>query len=118
MERYWAAMVCTSFGEKAKSLSSNAWPLLDDDSAIVRLRAIEFLGSLGEMNPQPMLIHLVNSVQDSVVATEALNSVVWFRDFFEGRYPVERSQFNPEKLGADVEDRLNYINGDPYPKKR
>ena len=118
MERYWAAMVCTSFGEKAKSLSSNAWPLLDDESAIVRLRAIEFLGSLGEMNPQPMLIHLVNSVQDSVVATEALNSVVWFRDFFEGRYPVERSQFNPEKLGADVEDRLNYINGDPYPKKR
>ncbi|MFV1968742.1 MAG: hypothetical protein ACC628_25270, partial [Pirellulaceae bacterium] len=50
-------------------------------------------------------------------ATEALNSVVFFRDFFQGRYPVDRSDFHPVSQGGDIDDRLNYINGVPYPPK-
>ena len=49
---------------------------------------------------------------------EALNSVVFFRDFFGDRYGVERSDFHPACKGADIDDRLNYINGVPYPPKR
>ena len=117
MVRYWAAMVCTAFGEQAATLAPDAEPLLTDESEVARLRAAEFLGRIGKINPQPLLTELVNSTADSVVATEALNSVVWFRDFFGEKYPVKRSDFNPAAAGADVMDRLNYINGVPYPPR-
>ncbi len=118
MVRYWAAMACTSFGERAKELASNVQPLLKDETTIVRVRAAEFLGLIGSQNPQTTLVEIVNTTEDAVVATEALNSVVWFKDFFQDRYPVKRSDFHPIVNGADVDDRLNYINGVPYPPKR
>ena len=117
MVRYWAAMVCTTFGDAAETLAADAEPLLTDDCEVVRIRAAEFLGRIGKINPQTVLTKIVNTTQDPVVATEALNSVVWFRDFFADRYPVKRSDFAPIAKGADMDDRLNYINGEPYPPK-
>jgi len=117
MIRYWAAMACTTFGAKAGTLTDAVRPLLQDPSMTVRIRVAEFLGRIGKINPQPILTEIVNTTQNAVVATEALNSVVWFRDFFDDRYPVERSDFHPVNHGADVHDRLNYINGVPYPPK-
>ncbi|MCH1439968.1 MAG: HEAT repeat domain-containing protein, partial [Rubripirellula sp.] len=117
MKRYWAAMTCTAFAADAEEIMANVKPLLKDDALIVRMRAAEFLGRIGKINPQTTLIQIVNTTQNSVEATEALNSVVWFRDFFNDKYPVKRSDFNPVSDGADVDDRLNYINGIPYPPK-
>jgi len=116
MQRYWGAMVCTAFGKEAAPLTDLVRPLLEDTSEIVRLRAIEFLGSLGAVDPQPLLIELVNATTDSVLATEALNSVIWFKDHFEGKHPVQRSVFHPGQTGGDIDDRLHYINGIPYPE--
>ena len=90
---------------------------LDDQADIVRVRAAEFLGIVGAQNPQPILTEIVNTTEDPVLATEALNSVVLFRDFYQDRYPVERSDFHPVSRGADIDDRLNYINGEPYPPR-
>jgi len=117
MIRYWAAMACSSFGEQAADLAGCVKPLLKDDCPIVRVRAAEFLGIIGEQNPQPILTEIVNTTQDSVLATEALNSIVFFRDFFQDRYPVDRSDFQPASKGGDIDDRLNYINGVPYPPR-
>ncbi|MGI9474868.1 MAG: sulfatase-like hydrolase/transferase [Rubripirellula sp.] len=117
MVRYWAAMVCSSFGKEALSLVDRVRPLLKDPSPIVRVRAAEFLGIVEAENPQPVLTEIVNSTEDSVLATEALNSVVLFRDFYGDRYPVDRADFKPASSGGDVDDRLNYINGIPYPPK-
>ncbi len=117
MQRYWAAMVCTSFGKEAAPLNDLVRPLLDDASEIVRVRALEFLGSTGVTNPQSALIALVNQTKDPVLAVEALNSVVWFKDHFDGKYPIQRSDFHPKQTGGDIDDRLNYINGVPYPKE-
>lgn len=118
MKRYWAAMVCTAFGESAKNLVTVVEPMLDDESEVVRIRVAEFLGRIGAINPQDALTKIVNTTHDPIVATEALNSIVWFKDFFSGKYPVKRSEFTPKVMGADVDDRLNYINGIPYPLKR
>ena len=118
MIRYWAAMGCASFGTQAKSLAPSAMSLLEDEQAIVRVRAAEFLGRIGKINPQTVLTEIVNSTDDPILATEALNSVVWFKDFFGDRYPVRRSDFTRGTDGADVEDRLNYLNGVPYPPKK
>lgn len=117
MTRYWAAMACSSFGKEAAELINGVKPLLADETDIVRVRAAEFLGIIGQQNPQPLLTEIVNTTQDPVLATEALNSVVFFRDFFQNRYRVQRSDFHPVCKGGDVDDRLNYINGVPYPPK-
>ncbi|NQU26027.1 MAG: sulfatase-like hydrolase/transferase [Candidatus Nealsonbacteria bacterium] len=118
MIRYWAAMACSRFAKEAAELTDAVKPLLDDDLEIVRVRALEFLGIIGERNPQKGLTDIVNTTDSAVLATEALNSVVFFRDFFGDRYGVERSDFHPTCQGADIDDRLNYINGAPYPPKR
>ncbi len=115
--RYWAATVCTTFGQQASDVVADVEPLLKDESMTVRIRAAEFLGSIGKINPQTVLTDVVNTTENPVEATEALNSVVWFRDFFGDRYPVKRDEFKPVSKGADIDDRLNYINGEPYPKK-
>ena len=117
MKRYWAAMACTAFADEASVLADDAKGLLNDPSQIVRIRAAEFLGRIGAVNPLITLTDVVNTTKNSVEATEALNSVVWFKDFFNGKYPVKRSDFQPVSNGADVDDRLNYINGIPYPAK-
>ena len=117
MKRYWAAMTCTAIGKEAAELAPDVEPLLEDPVLMVRVRAAEFLGRIGVMNPQPTLIDVVNATTNSVEATEALNSIVWFKDFFKDRYAVQRSDFHPKSNGADVAARLNYINGIPYPPK-
>jgi len=118
MIRYWAAMACTAFGQDAESLATVAMPLLEDDHWLVRVRAAEFLGRIGKINPQEVLTEVVNTTKDPVIATEALNSVVWFRDFFADRHPVQRSDFRPISKGEGVDRRLDYINGVPYPPEQ
>jgi hypothetical protein len=118
MVRYWAAMACTAFGARADSLAADVRPLLLDDSMAVRIRAAEFLGRIGKINPQRVLTEVVNTTDNAVVATEALNSVVWFRDFFDNHYPVNRSDFHPVSKGVGIGRQLDYINGVPYPPKR
>lgn len=118
MIRYWAAMACTALGKKAEPLVGSAQALLKDESQTVRIRAAEFLGSIGAINPQPILTKIVNQTTNPVIATEALNSTVWFRDFFGDQYPVDRADFHPISQGGDIDDRLNYINGVPYPPKK
>ena len=117
MQRMWACMVCSSFGAEAKSMRPHISDLLQDPDDIVKIRAAEFLGIIGEKNPQPLLARIVNTTEDSVLATEALNSVIYFKDFYGDKYPVKRSDFDPGAKGADVMDRLNYINGIPYPPR-
>jgi len=117
LQQYWGLMVCSAFGEQAEEYIPTARKLLTDGDAVVRLRAAEFLGIIGEQNPQPALVEMINTTEDSVFAVEALNSVVYFRDFFGNRFSVQRSDFNPIVSGGDVDDRLNYLNGIPYPPK-
>lgn len=113
-QRYWAAMVCTAFGNQAASLAPAAKPLLQDEEPAVRLRAIEFLGLIGTIQPQPALAELVNSTDDAVLAAETLNSVVWFRDHFNGSHPAPRDSFHPKAVNDGVTRRLNYLAGTPY----
>jgi len=110
-------MASSSFGHEAADLADSVKPLLNDELDIVRVRSLEFLGIIGERNPQPALTEIVNTSRDPVLATEALNSVVFFRDFFGDRYPVQRSDFHPVAQGGDIDDRLNYISGVPYPPR-
>ena len=116
--RYWAAMACTSFGEKAAPLATEVRKLLKDESQLVQIRAIEFLGLINDVAPQPLLREIVNTTPDPIEATEALNSMVWFKDHLGSKHAIKRADFSPVSSGADIDDRLNYINGIPYPPKK
>ncbi len=117
MQRYWATMTCSAFGKAAAELTAQVEPLLSDDSEMVRVRAAEFLGMLGKIDPQTELRKIINTTTNPVVATEALNSVVYFQDCADPAYPIEVASLKPGVEGGDIDDRLNYLKGDPYPPK-
>ncbi|QDT14129.1 sulfatase-like hydrolase/transferase [Alienimonas californiensis] len=110
MVRYWAAMVCTAFGERAASLAPLVRPLLEDDSPVVRLRATEFLGRIGAVEPQPLLATLLNETDSPIFAAEVLNTIVWFADHVVGTAPVDPSVLKPQVRGDSVARRLEYLN--------
>jgi arylsulfatase A-like enzyme len=116
MQRYWGAMVCSSFGDQAAEFVSTVDKLADGDkSAVVRIRAAEFLGLIGSRDPQPILADVINTTSSGVVATEALNSVTYFTDFT--KYKVNMKSIKPVAKGDGVNRRIDYLNGEPYKSK-
>ncbi len=110
-ERYWAAMVATAFGPQAATLVPAVEPLLEADQPVVRLRAIEFLGSVGAIDPQPALAELINTTADAPFATEVFTSVVWFHDGFEGAHRADPSILKPKAKGEYVRRRMHHLGG-------
>ena len=109
--RYWGAMACSAFGEAAKPLAPAVAELLDDEPLVLRVRAAEFLGLVNERDPQPILAGVVNETASAVEATEALNSVVYFRDNHEPPYAVDPAALRPRVGGDGVKRRLEYLRG-------
>lgn len=121
IDRYWAAMVCSSFAMEASGLVSEVTKCLEDESDLVRLRATEFLGLVGERDPVPSLLALANSSQDAVFVTEVLNSLVYFVDCHEPPYQLDASLLKPEARGADIDRRVPHLKGESTgnrPKKK
>jgi len=108
-KRYWGAMVCSAFGDEAARLAEDVRPLLEDPSLIVRVRAAEFLGLIDEIDPQSVLTDVVNSTTNHVEATEALNSIVYFRDCHDPVYEIDPASLNPPSKGDGVRRRLSYL---------
>ncbi len=118
VKRYWAAMVCSAFGDEAAEFAPQFMSIVTDDKPIVRVRAAEFLGILGKIDPQIALTEVVNTtLDDPVVITEALNSIVYFQDCATPAYPLDVTTLKPGSAGGDIDDRMNYLKGDPYPAK-
>lgn len=109
-ERYWAAAVCSAFGEEASDLATYAKPLLKDESAAVRVRAAEFLGLTGKIDPRATLIDVVNGADNEVTQLIALNAAALFHDHSRLSYPFDASNF--ENVKGEAQRRIDYFNGD------
>ncbi len=116
--RYWGAMVCSSFGERASALAPAVEALLEDEKEVVRLRAIEFLGLIGRIDARVLLTGLINTTSDPVVATEALNSLVHFVDHEKPEVPYDAESLRPAARGADVERRVPYLKGETQNRQK
>jgi uncharacterized sulfatase len=112
--RYSAAMTCSAIGKQAASLAPTMMPLLKDDNLIVRIRAAEYFGLIGDLNPQLILASIVNNTNNPVEAGEALNSIVYFRDCHQPAYSIEASSLKPKTKGDIITRRIDYLNGEPY----
>lgn len=119
--RYWAATACASFGVDATELANTAKPLLEDENPLVRVRAAEFLGLIGEIDPRGTLIDVVNTSGNPVEQLIALNAVALFHDYAETSYPFSADDFEPVVKGSESERRIQYLQGnwlDGKPQKK
>ncbi len=117
-KRYWAAMTCSAFGEQAKSFEAEVEHLLNDESLHVQMRAAEFLGFINVQDPQPLLRKIINSTDNPVLATEALNSVVYFQDHHSPPYPCQVETLKPIPSNDGTIRRIDFLSGDPERSER
>lgn len=110
--RYWAATVCAAFGEDASELAFNAKKLLEDEDPMVRVRAAEFLGLIGEIDPRSTLIDVVNNTDHPVEQMIALNAAALFHANTELAYPFEAENFTSVKESDEAYRRILYFKND------
>ena len=79
-KRYWALMVCSTFGDKAAPLTETARKLTSDSNLLVRLRAAEFLGLIKQDDPRPTIRQILKESTSPVVNLIVLNTVVFLED--------------------------------------
>jgi len=111
-ERYWALIVCSSFGKQAAAFVPAAKKLAKDDpEAMVRVRAAEFLGLIGAADPRPVLMHELAKTESGIESVLMLNTVILLRDGEPGyEFNIDRSHFKPAVLKQQlVRRRLQYL---------
>ena len=109
LRRYWALIVCSNFGKKAKPLIINAMPLLKDNNLMVRVRAAEFLGSINAIDPMPTLYSVVNNAETEQALMIAFNTIVYLRDQVGHKYDPEKVKLKFKK--GEVYRRVQYLAG-------
>lgn len=116
MERYWGAMAAMAHRREdgAQRLAPVVRELLDGKIPVVRIRAAEFLGEIGSLDPQPIFTAVVNSTDNAMLALEALQAIVHFHDKADGsgrRYPADVDSLNPAAKSWEIEQRMSYLRG-------
>lgn len=113
--RYWALIVCSSYGKQASPFFDRAKRIADDDSELmVRTRAAEFLGLSESADPRPTLLDVLAKTRSGVEAGLILNSVVLLRDGKPGyEFTIKEEDLaNLKDVKADaVNRRFEYLNG-------
>ena len=115
-QRYWAATACAYFGEEASELAHTARPLLNDEDPMVRVRAAEFLGRIGKVDPRTTLIDVVNSSDHPIEQLIALNAAAYFHEHTETAFLFQASDF--EGVKGEGERRIQYFDNDWLKKPR
>ena len=117
-ERYWALQTCATLGAPAKSLAGVAKKRLNDENRMVRLRAAEFLGLVGAVDPRETLYGILDETKSIPEALLTFNGVVMFSDF-EPRFEFDPKRLSANKLGGEVSRRYEYFGIEtPKPAKK
>lgn len=119
LKRYWALIACSTFGVAAAPFYETARKLAAaDDSNLVRIRAVEFLGLTGHADPRPLVVTALERSTDPVEVGLMLNSVVLLMDGRPG-YEFDLAAFiesiKGTKVGKNtqVRRRLEYLRKRP-----
>jgi len=112
-ERYWALIVCSSFGEQAKTFKPVISQIAMYDSEIInQVRAAEYLGIIKAANPSKVMTRTLYQSKSPSEALLILNSIVLMQSFHY-KYSIE-VQLN--RISEDVREdpevrrRLEYLN--------
>lgn len=113
-QRYWALIVCSTFGAEATSLYAEAKNIAENDAEpLVRMRAAEFLGLAAQIDPMPVLTQIFYSAKDETTANLILNTVTLMLETDDSwAFEVKRQDVPAnwiDKPNDLVNRRLEYI---------
>jgi arylsulfatase A-like enzyme len=111
--RYWALIVCTSFGEKAASLSNEINQIMISDSYLLnKMRAAEFLGILGIQDTSKEMLTLLYESDNATESLLILNSMVLQKDFYKkNSFIIKTNKLNKKLREHElINQRLTYLN--------
>ncbi|MCA9127858.1 MAG: sulfatase [Planctomycetales bacterium] len=119
-QRYWGLIVCSCFGNQAKTFAKLATEIASADvDLLVRTRAAEFLGLIGALNPRETLLDCLAKSQSGIETNLILNTAVLLRDGKPG-YQININEDSISPAAArfqDVQRRLSYFEAeDGIPK--
>ncbi|MDO6761262.1 sulfatase [Tamlana sp. 2_MG-2023] len=112
-ERYWALIVCSSFGEKAKAFSVQIEQIMNNDPLVInKMRAAEFFGITGIKDTSKQLTHILYQAKEPTEALLILNTIVLVQDFYKhATFQINASKLNNNiKENDQVKRRLEYLN--------
>ncbi|MBK1875863.1 sulfatase family protein [Pelagicoccus mobilis] len=115
-KRYWGLIVCSSFGEEAKSFAAKAQEMAkQDDTNLVRARAAEFLALIKEENPSSVLQECLRNSKTLPEASLVLNTAVLLKDLNLGyQIDLDRNEVPADWLEdklSNVLRRFDYLDG-------
>ncbi|MEO8498565.1 MAG: sulfatase, partial [Planctomycetota bacterium] len=112
-QRYWALIACSSHGDAAQPFVATAKKLAArDGELLVRVRAAEFLGLLGAVDPQPTIMSCLAQTTSPVEASLILNTLVLLRDGQPGyKFKVSLGDLKTlkDKQADGVQRRMEYL---------
>lgn len=113
LERYWGLVTCSAFGAQASPFLGKAKELAANDADhLVRVRAAEFLGLTGVADPRPVIMEVLQQVEDPVEANLILNSAALLEEAQPG-YDFDLRQFRSASWALGERSlprqRLNYL---------
>ncbi len=101
LERYWALIVCSSFGDEAREFLPTIKNIAaSDKEATNRVRAAEYMALTGVEKPQAVMCEALYSVTDPVEATLILNSMTLFSEMKGDR--AAKFEIDHSRLSADM----------------
>lgn len=107
--RCWGLTACSVFGKEAEvTFADRARSLLRDDNLMVRVRAAEFLGILGDKSAGPALYEVLKQSESDVVTLLALNTMVFLQDGDPG-FKFKVSPKDVRNTKGQVSRRLEYL---------
>ena len=110
-QRYWGLIDCSAFGTEAAPLYDLAGKLLRDRNLLVRVRAAEFLGLTGRLDPSRVLTQALYSSRDPTEALLILNTMVLLMDSpREVRFDLSPGKISESAGGQEwIRHRVDYI---------
>jgi arylsulfatase A-like enzyme len=117
-KRYWGLVVCTSFGEKAKSLAPQIKNILEqDDENLVRTRALEYLLLNQKSVDHRIVDTLLKNAKSETEANLILNSLALVKSSRpQMKFNLSKEIFPPEwydKPNDLVNRRMDHLIGNP-----
>ncbi len=114
LQRHWALVAASCWGEEAAALAPQAAALLEDPHALVQARAAQFLALATGRDPRPALYAAVAAAGSPAEALKILNIAVFFHDHPEHAWTLDpdRLEFGfPRKPRGEVQRRIDYLSG-------
>ncbi|MGI9544537.1 MAG: sulfatase family protein [Cyclobacteriaceae bacterium] len=111
--RYWALIVCSSFGSGANELASTIAQIAAADSEnINKVRAAEFLGLAKAEGPSKVMLEALYESKDGPEGLLILNSIVLMKDGpHKYAFDIDYDKIpSSVKDNSEVQRRLDYLN--------